>query len=151
MERIILTDKTSWYTGPWQHEADLVRWMDFLTGYPCIIARDTVSGTWCGYVGIAYNHPLYHTYVADPTFQYISVHGGVSYAGFLPRQELWITPAQRHWWVGFDCTQEFDLCPLKLDDEFVDARVEYRTEEYAQNETMYLAEQLQQMEVTQDE
>ena len=151
MERIVLTDKSSWYKGPWQTEADLVRWMDFLTGYPCIIARDTNSGAWAGYVGISYNHPLYHTYVADPTFQYVSIHGGVSYAGFLPKQELWITPAQRRWWIGFDCMQEFDLCPLKIDDEPVDARIEYRTEEYAQNETMYLAEQLEQMEGNQDD
>lgn len=152
MERITLLDKTEWYRGPWQDEPDLVRWMDFLTGYPCIITRDVVSGAWCGAVGLSFGHPLYHVYAADPTFQYISIHGGVTYAGFLPNHELWITPAQRRWWVGFDCMQEFDICPLKLDDdELLDDRMEYRTEEYAQNEAMYLAEQLDMMEGRQDD
>jgi hypothetical protein len=126
--------------------------MDFLTGYPCVMARDSLSGAWCGYVGIAHDHPLYQTYAADPTFQYVSVHGGVSFTGFLPTQEMWITPAQRRWWVGFDCMQEFDMLPLKLDDdEPMDSRIEYRTEEYVRNETMYLAEQLDLMEGRQDD
>lgn len=153
MERLTLIDKSSWYTGPWQSEPDLCRWMDFLTGLPCVIARDARSGAWCGYVGIPSTHPLYHTYAADPTFNYISIHGGVSFTGFLPTQELWITPAQRRWWIGFDCMKEFDLQPLKLDedDELIDPRVEYRDETYVQHEAMYLAEQLDMMEGRQDD
>lgn len=144
MQRVTLYNKNSWTKGPWQYEADLVRWMDTVTHLPCLIVREEHSGVFCGYVAIDHRHPLYKVSRDYPTYQHIDVHGGVSFADFIPPQDRWVTPMQRRWWIGFDCYNQFDFSPLKTVDD--DPRIEYRTEDYVREQVVGLAQQLQMME-----
>lgn len=144
MQRVILYNKSEWVEGPWQHEADLIRWMDVTTNLPCIIIREEHSGIFCGYVAVNYQHPLYQTYLSDPTYHFIDVHGGVTFADWIPAQDQWVSPPQRRWWIGFDCFGEFDFSPLKTVDD--NPRIEYRTEEYVREQLSGMAQQLQMME-----
>lgn len=43
--------------GPWLDEDDQVEFET--SGYACFIRRNTMTGTWCGYVGVPAGHP-YH-------------------------------------------------------------------------------------------
>jgi len=67
--------------GPWLGEADKVSWRDTVSGYDCIMLRDTDNGFLCGYVGIPQDHPLWG-WDADavPPDTGIEVHGGLTYS-----------------------------------------------------------------------
>lgn len=144
MQKLTLYNKSEWIDGPWQTEPDLIRWMDTTTQLPCVVIREEHSGVYCGYVAVDHRHPLYRTHLADPTYNFIDVHGGVSFANFIPLQDRWITPMQKRWWIGFDCFNDFDFSPLKTVDE--DPRIEYRTETFLHEQVSGLAQQLQMME-----
>jgi hypothetical protein len=144
MQRLTLYNKREWVEGPWQSEADLVRWMDNTTGLPCFAIREEHSGVFCGYVGVNYRHPLYRTFLNDPTYNFIDVHGGVSFADFIRIQDAWVTPREHRWWIGFDCYNEFDFSPLRTVDD--DPRIEYRDEIYVREQIAGLAQQLHMME-----
>lgn len=144
-QKLLLYNKTEWPDGPWQYESDLIRWIDLLTQYPCFMSRIEKTGAWAGAVGIPTTHPLYQTMPADPIYASISVHGGISFAGFITVEDRWVVPPQRRWWIGFDCDQEFDILPCKTP-KTDDARMVYRDEEYVHLEVAYMAQQLQLME-----
>ena len=52
-------DKSNWERGEWDNEPDKKQWLDEATGLPCLIVRAPVTGSLCGYVGIAPEHPLF--------------------------------------------------------------------------------------------
>ncbi len=52
-------DKSAWGPGPWQDEPDKVQWTDEATGLPCLMLRSRHGGNWCGYVGVAPDHPAF--------------------------------------------------------------------------------------------
>jgi hypothetical protein len=108
-------DKSEWGDGPWQSEIDKRQWTDPATGLPCIIRRASLSGAWCGYVGVAPGHPLHGV-----AYQHadISVHGGLTYSDpCQPEAEHGIChipgPGEPDdvWWFGFDFSHAFDLSP----------------------------------------
>lgn len=52
-------NKTTWGDGPWQEEhCDKIQFEDKHTGMPCLAVRSHF-GSWCGYVGVTADHPLY--------------------------------------------------------------------------------------------
>ena len=126
-------------SGPWLGEADKVAWRDPVTGYECIIMRDSFGGFLGGYVGVPASHPLYEfEHDAIPADIGIEVHGGVTYAAMceegpapqrVPRYESRrichvlvgyhpITDATGYkvedahaWWFGFTCDHIADVVP----------------------------------------
>lgn len=67
--------------GEWLGEADKVAWRDEVSGYECIMMRETDGGYLAGYVGVPRSHPLYG-FEADaiPPEIGIEVHGGLTYS-----------------------------------------------------------------------
>lgn len=107
---VFFLPREAWVDGPWSTEPDeLPVWRDDATGLHCV-ARRSHAGQWCGYVGVASDHPAY----GQPAPDGIDVHGGV-----LSTARLCTKCAQREpslhdvWWFGFDCgVFDFDLCPV---------------------------------------
>lgn len=67
--------------GSWLGEADKVSWRDEVSGYDCIMLRDTDDGFLSGYVGIPHDHPLWGWHNrAVPSDIGIEVHGGLTYS-----------------------------------------------------------------------
>lgn len=108
-------DKRAWGPGPWQNEPDRVEWVS--GGLPCVLSRNPMYGTWCGYVGVPPGHPWHGR--GWPELEDVQVHGCVTYAdGTDPRAphiRSMANPREYdpYWWVGFDCGHAFDLMPVK--------------------------------------
>jgi hypothetical protein len=108
-------DKSEWGVGPWQSEIDKRQWLDPATGLPCIIRRASVTGAWCGYVGVPPAHPLHGMAYEHAS---VDVHGGLTYSDACqPEAEHGIChipePGEPDdvWWFGFDFSHAFDLSP----------------------------------------
>lgn len=113
----ITTDKSSWGDGPWQREVDKVVFTDEATGLPCLIKRSHLSGSLCGYVGVAEGHPWFGRSAGEVDAE---VHGGLTYADFCQEGDdeahtICHVPGpgepDRVWWLGFDAGHAFDICP----------------------------------------
>jgi hypothetical protein len=107
-----------------------------------MIHRSAEFGTWAGFVGVSYEHPLYMTPKLDESYKFIDVHNGIHFTGYSQSTDVLFAPPQRKWWVGFYCNGDADLAPhapLPIG--------EYRSEDYALLETAMLAEQLELMHV----
>ena len=109
-------DKTAWGDGPWVDEPDKVVWVDEATNLDCMIYRNRV-GALCGYVGVGPDHPWYGKDYDTPD---VDVHGGLTYADKCQETADEANgicnvplPGREHdiWWLGFDCSHSFDLCP----------------------------------------
>lgn len=164
-------DKSTWGDGPWQAEPDKIQWTDETTGLPCLAVRTPRSGNWCGYVGVAEEHPAFGLDYEEANklaegdeddYRWFRVHGGLTFSDFCQEgdEETGIChvaqPGQpeRVWWLGFDCAHCDDLSPAT----FVTAgkqyqqimlsnpRYAYRTLEYVQAECANLAAQLRVVE-----
>ena len=152
MERVYTTvDKSEWGPGEWQDEPDKVQWKDERSGLACLVKRGPV-GAWCGYVGVAPDHPAFEKDYDDVD---VEVHGGLTYAAACQHgpEESSIChipdPGEPDnvWWFGFDCAHLHDLAPAMAarDRERGWAAFdveEYRDVDYARRETSHLAEQL---------
>ena len=147
-----------WPAGPWDSEPDKMQWPDAMTGLPCLAVRNRLSGNWCGYVGVAPDHPLHGKGYSDEGLPDLDVHGGLTFAdacsaGENEAQGICHTPAPGEpdhvWWFGFDCAHGGDRSPL---DEryglergypFTNSGDEtYRTLNYVQQQCAELAGQL---------
>ena len=123
-------NKKTWGDGPWLTEPDKVQWIDEATGYDCLAVRvGTVTGAWCGYVGVPENHPWHGLSYSNwdeeggrelSPEDLIEVHGGITYSdmcaeGMDEAKGVCHVPekgaAKNPWWFGFDCAHAFDLCP----------------------------------------
>ena len=150
-----LINRAGWDAGPWDDEPDRIQWTDDATGLPCLILRNR-SGAWCGYVGVAIDHPWASAeYGSDIP---ADVHGGVSYRAACdgdPQTGICHVPEpgqpDHAFWIGFDCQHCYDFAPGAAAREraymprHLQARlgemVEYRDERYARAETRKLAAQ----------
>jgi hypothetical protein len=107
-----------WGNGPWTDEPDKKQWQDITTGLPCRAVRNHF-GAWCGYVGVAPNHPYYGLRYREVD-DLVDVHGGLTFSDFCepdasaesgichvpgPREEAHI------YWFGFDLAHFQDLTP----------------------------------------
>lgn len=104
-------DKTDWGPGPWQQEPDRV---DFVhAGIACFAKRHQTFGSWCGYVGVPREHPLYGVGYEEVS---LDVHGGVNYSAKCdPEAGICHVPEPGMpddvWWFGFECAHWLDLTP----------------------------------------
>lgn len=112
-------DKSTWGDGPWRDEPDKVQWTDETTGLPCLVVRSTLTGAWCGYVGVTEGHPWYGASPSDISHS-VSVYGGLNFATFCQddgdeSQGICHVPVSGEpdhvYWLGFDCGHAFDLSP----------------------------------------
>lgn len=120
-------------------DADKIAWRDPVTGYECIIMRDSHGGYLSGYVAVPPGHPLYgFDHDAIPSELDVEVHGGLTYSsickeGPSPRGRLLnearsichVPPRyaaiehatdyraghDRAWWLGFECNHVYDVVP----------------------------------------
>ena len=118
------TDNESEISGPWDTEPNEV--MLEHAGYVCELKRHSTLRTWTGYVYTGEEHPLYRNLEQDDTYDFLNVHGGITY--------------KHDGKFGFDCNHSGDLSPHL---SFGPAgEEEYRTVEYATDEVKRLAQQL---------
>lgn len=143
-----LYDKTEWIDGVWKEEPDYAAWIDDTTMYACIMRR-TIFGAWAGLVGIPPTHPLYLTDLSEPVYEFIDVHGNISYTGFAPSDDVVSSPPVRRWWIGFYCMEREDFCPARViqSNQSLNKRKTlpipvYRTFSYVQLQVESLASQL---------
>ncbi len=127
MDRFKMADAPA---GSWQTETpERKQWTHEATGYPCLMVRNAV-GAWCGYVGVWSDHPVRGMGYDELNERYPNLpsHGELTYAGGrnFDRPQNDERPI---WWVGFDCSHAFDLCPA-YPELSVGSVSEYRTEEY---------------------
>lgn len=136
--RLTKEEKMAWGPGPWHFEDDKYQWPDKLTGMPCLAVRSHF-GSWCGYVGVTAEHPLYgiaHNECAKKpqctptddgyfdcdhtTQQILEVHGGLTFSGPCkqtedPARGVCHVPAPGEpvdvWWLGYDCGHYLDVQP----------------------------------------
>lgn len=107
-----------WPSGPWDGEPDKVQWQDEATGLPCLAVRQGNNGHWCGYVGVAEDHPYFgHEY--DEHYE-LPAHGGLTFSDACSPGETEATgichlpePGEPDhvWWFGFDCAHHGDSSP----------------------------------------
>jgi hypothetical protein len=109
-------DKTTWGSGPWQHEPDKKQWRDEATGYPCLIVRNRM-GALCGYVGVCKTHPNYKQGCDEPE---VSVHGGLTFADRWQEEQndcegichkVGNGEDDDVWWFSVDCLHAGDSSP----------------------------------------
>jgi hypothetical protein len=149
MKTMYFFDKQEWLDGPWCQEPDYRCWFDAETHYACV-ARRNVFGAWCGYVGLDWRHPLYETEIGSEEFKYIDVHGTVQFADWDKTEDVNFYPAERNWYVGFDCMQDDDLCPAFQNDTLRPSKrkssktpiMVYRDMNYVLDQIELLAKQL---------
>lgn len=140
----------------WLLEPNEYQWVDEATGLSCELMRSELTYTWCGYVKLPPDHDWYGRGIQHLDVQ---VHGGLTFGG--PRHE------ENECWIGFDCAHASDYRPgedmmwekmratadpkmLRLLDDMnatkatlpVWLRENYRTLDYAKQETTELAQQV---------
>lgn len=110
-------DKTQWARGLWDSEPDKIQWEDATTGLPCLAVRNSDMGNWCGYVGVAADHPWFEKSYDDDIIK-LDCHGDLTYSGFCEEDKehgICHQPdpdePDRVWWFGFDCSHAYDLAP----------------------------------------
>jgi hypothetical protein len=151
----VTIDRAKWPSGPWDGEPDKVQWPDAKTGLPCLAVRNSRSGHWCGYVGVAEGHPLFGRNYNDVS---LDVHCGLTFSDKCQPREteasgICHVPAPGEsdhvWWLGFDCAHCDDLSPgdLQMYKEMgrlwkpFDGQV-YRSLDYVKGQCAHLAQQI---------
>jgi hypothetical protein len=136
-------NREHWKSGEWDNEPDILRWLDAVTNLPCV-ARRGPSGHWCGYVGVAKDHPSYGKGYDDVD---VEVHGGLTYAEACDEVQDGVCHLPEgaddvRWWFGFDCAHLGDESPRRDGIRFHEYHEVYRTLDYVKGECSHLALQL---------
>lgn len=130
-----IVDKSQWPRGPWDDEPDKAQWIDAESQLPCLAVRNSDTGNWCGYVGIASGHPLYNNPYQEVD---LNVHGGLTYSG-TGSGSIHFEGLDGLWLFGFDCAHSQDLSPgMRIHNGSI-----YRTLDYVRIQCAELARQLQ--------
>ena len=123
---------------PWETEPDRAEWVDD-NGLKCRINRNHITGTLCGYVGVAKKNKFFGADYTDEKLSFLNeVHGGLTFAQ--KGDDGW-------WWFGFDTAHAEDFCP-KIVEHLVEAGAKdllfhdcmnYRTWEFVDGEVGFMA------------
>jgi len=109
---------------------------------PYYIIVDETLGTRNGYVGVFKNHPYYKKHYThglleiedyEQSIEYnISVHGGITYSGFLQTE---IIGADNPYYFGFDCGHLGDgkISPDDMDLIIADTKLDDKTKQRLKN------------------
>lgn len=110
--------------APWDSEPNYV--MLEHAGYVCELKRAPSTQSWCGYVHVGEDHPLLKWVERDNHYDFLDVHGGVTYA--------------EGGQIGFECSHSTDVSP-----SFgygMEEHATYKTVDFATEEVKKLAQQL---------
>jgi hypothetical protein len=121
-------------------EPDYKAWKE--GNYPCLALRQEISGTWCGYVGIKEDHPLY---AKAKKVQFLSAHGGITYHEFNQYRDSFFGDEKGFFWIGFDCMHSGDLTLKRysyVTQSLDDVYDVYRDLSYVESEILSLVRQL---------
>ena len=126
--------------GPWDNEPD--EWNGEFHGLRVRAVRHHATGSWCGYVLLPRNHPLYGVDYGEID---ADAHGGLTYSDYgAGGDNLSLMERSLHdddvWEVGFDCGHASDYQPVLVGLEH--RSIKYRTLEYVKGELDKLASQL---------
>ena len=128
---------------PWETEPNRVEWTT-KAGYHGLMVRG-YHGAWCGYVGLAPDHPLYGKNYQEVD---VSVHGGLTYGEYC-QDDVCYKPKEGEpehlYWLGFDCVHGYDYAP-NLPWYSADWKT-YKDVVYVSNEVEELADQLKEMSI----
>ena len=123
---------------PWEDEPDRAEWVHG-DGLKCRINRNHITGTLCGYVGVAKKNKFFGADYTDEKLSFLNeVHGGLTFAH--KGDDGW-------WWFGFDTAHAEDFCP-KIVEHLVEAGAKdllfhdcmnYRTWEFVDGEVGFMA------------
>ena len=142
-----------WGPGPWVDEAERLEWMRH--GLVCLMTRNPLVGSLCGYVGVPPTHPLHGK--DRRSVRPLRVHGDVNYAKACDHEAGVCHVVKRGqpddlWWFGFDCLHGHDLAPAQvrffgidielLLDKRAAAGMAYRDQQYVVEQIELLADQL---------
>lgn len=134
-------------SGPWQNEPDKMQWEDETTGLACLIVRSPSMGALCGYVGVPEGHPWHGLNYRE--LDHLTVHGGITFTKKChgkdtERGVCHVTEKEDNvWWIGFDCCQSCDLCPIvEMRSDRPPSCTVYRDIRYVINEVTSLAVQI---------
>ncbi len=142
-------------------EPDFIQWEDWRTGYPCCMARNPTTGTWCGYVFIPRTHALRRLRPAraETHVNRLNVHGGVTFS------KKDVAVLARVWGMTWDTGKPFPANVKEYNEGMVigfdtghymdrmlfissGTRRVYRDVKYVTREVRKLAQQLKVMEKT---
>jgi hypothetical protein len=113
-------EKQAWADGEWMNEPDKIQWSDRMTGMPCLIVRNIISGGLCGYVGVNETHPLFGVH-HERVGRLVSTRWAITYSslcqeGNPPGKGICHIPQpgepDRVWWFGFAPDTWTDISPL---------------------------------------
>lgn len=118
-------EKQAWPKGEWTDEPDKIQWLSD-TGLVCLIVRNQIMGSLCGYVGIDETHPLFGLQWDnnDLPFRLISLRWPITYSGFCqkgcpPDKGICHQPEpgepDQVWWFGFAADCWTDVAPYLYD------------------------------------
>lgn len=132
----------------WQHEPNLLKWIDSDTGYRCVVLRHTEFWTLNGFVRVPHGHRFYRKHY-DKADRFIDVHGGLAFSG---RMRHGILMTRGHWF-GFDTNHYGDFVPgyafrmakMGIRIPPIPGQEEYRNASYVIMETESLARQLKRL------
>lgn len=153
-------DKKEWLRGEWDNEPDKIQYQEEETGYPCIIRRHASLGFLCGYVGVNKAHPLFGKFYDDANGYIDGPHGGLTFSDKCQKSDsnheiCHIVEKEEDgniWWFGFDCGHSCDFAPGMASDLIRIGAYRshineiYRNIEYVKSEIQSLAQQLKQLE-----
>jgi hypothetical protein len=97
--------------GPWLDEPDRLEFEAF--GLPCLITRNPLLGTLCGYVAVPPGHPM-HGVSHDEARARVMLVGGMNYSQPCDGEVCHkARPGEPEdvWWFGFHCACGMDLLP----------------------------------------
>lgn len=72
--------------------------------YHCVIKRNSVLGTLCGYVGVTRDHPWWGKHYFD--LDQVEVHGNLTFSDYMNGSGI-----IDYWYLGFDCAHAGDEIP----------------------------------------
>jgi hypothetical protein len=104
-------------------------------GFKCLMRRNMQFGTWCGYVGIPSDHPLFKKKDLDELN--LDVHGGITWSDFLEDENDGL------YYIGFDCAHYLDVIPFMYMHvpTFTNEGI-YRDADYVRQEIRNLVDQI---------
>lgn len=113
----------------------------YYNGYRCLIRRNMMSGTLCGYVGLGPGHKYYDKPYDDIP---IECHGGLTFADKIPET------GDGCFYIGFNCCHYNDVMPfmaMHLNDSYSkilesEEYVSYKDVEYVRTQVKQIVDQL---------
>jgi hypothetical protein len=116
--------------GPWDNEPDELSFVEEVTKLECLILRNLLFGSLCGYIVFPEGKDL--------DTDLLEVHGGVTHSNFSSHPLH-----SSKYCIGFDCAHAYDWSPYAMSQTFAEETFStYKDIEFVKAECRKLAKQL---------